>query len=82
LPPPAWRPRFDRVRPTRVPAISVFCVPPTHLHFDRCGGNRLFAGRPIEVQRRELEDARSEAAVVGGDVAVWFGELDEPHTEG
>ena len=20
--------------------------------------------------------------VVGGDVAVWFGELDEPHTEG
>jgi N-acyl homoserine lactone hydrolase len=22
------------------------------------------------------------AIVVGGDVAVWFGELDEPHTEG
>jgi N-acyl homoserine lactone hydrolase len=20
--------------------------------------------------------------IVGGDVAVWFGELDEPHTEG
>jgi N-acyl homoserine lactone hydrolase len=20
--------------------------------------------------------------VIGGDVAVWFGELDEPHTEG
>src|SRR5918911_2658290 len=32
----------------------------THLHFDHCGGNHLFAGRPIYVQRRELEDARSE----------------------
>jgi N-acyl homoserine lactone hydrolase len=32
----------------------------THLHFDHCGGNHLFAGRPIYVQRLELEDARSE----------------------
>src|SRR3954463_7012688 len=31
----------------------------THLHFDHCGGNHLFAGRPIYVQRRELEDARA-----------------------
>src|ERR1043166_7984105 len=31
-----------------------------HLHFDHCGGNHLFAGRPIYVQRRELDDARSE----------------------
>ena len=105
----------------------------THLHFDHCGGNHLFAGRPIYVQRRELDDARSEddytirewveapgvryvpvdgelellpglrlvpapghtrgtqvvvvetgerPVVIGGDVAVWFGELDEPHTEG
>src|SRR3954464_5466816 len=105
----------------------------THLHFDHCGGNQLFAARPIYVQRRELDDARSEddytirewvdapgvryvpldgehevlpglrlvpapghtrgmqvvlvetggrPVVVGGDVAVWFGELDEPHTEG
>ncbi len=105
----------------------------THLHFDHCGGNHLFAGKPIYVQRRELDDARSEddytirewveapgveyvpvdgelellpglrlvpapghtrgmqmvvvetggrPLVVGGDVAVWFGELDEPHTEG
>ena len=28
--------------------------------FDHCGGNHLFAGRPIYVQRRELDDARSE----------------------
>ena len=32
----------------------------THLHFDHCGGNHLFAGRPIYVQCRELDDARSE----------------------
>jgi N-acyl homoserine lactone hydrolase len=105
----------------------------THLHFDHCGGNHLFAGRPIHVQRRELDDARSlddytipewvefdgatyvehdgevellpgirllpapghtdghqvvvvgtggRPVVVGGDVAVWLGELDEPQTEG
>ena len=96
----------------------------THLHFDHCGGNHLFAGRPIYVQRQELEDARTEddytirewvdapgvsyepvdgelelvpglrlvpapghtrglqVVVVGGDVAVRLGELDEPRTEG
>jgi N-acyl homoserine lactone hydrolase len=105
----------------------------THLHFDHCGGNHLFAGRPTYVQRRELDDALSmddytnrewveapgvqyvpvdgehellpglrlvpapghtpgtqmvlvevagRPVVVGGDVAVWHGELDEPHTEG
>jgi N-acyl homoserine lactone hydrolase len=105
----------------------------THLHFDHCGGNHLFAGRPFYVQRQELDDARREdnytipewvdppgvqyvpvdgefellpglrllpapghtrgmqvvvvetggrPVVVGGDVAVWFGELDEPQTEG
>ncbi len=32
----------------------------THLHFDHCGGNRLFAGRPFYVQGLELEDARSK----------------------
>ncbi len=105
----------------------------THLHADHCGGNHLFAGKPIYVQRRELDDALSaddytvrewveapgvryvpvdgefellpglrlvpapghtdglqvvvvetggRPIVVGGDVAVWFGELDEPSTEG
>ena len=105
----------------------------THLHFDHCGGNHLFAGKPIYVQRRELEDARSQddytirewvdapgveyvpvdgelellpgvrlvpapghtpgtqvvvvetggrPIVIAGDMAVWFGELDEPQTEG
>src|SRR5919112_2363767 len=31
----------------------------THLHFDHCGGNHLFAGKPFYVQRRELDDALS-----------------------
>ena len=112
---------------------SIDIVVNTHLHFDHCGGNHLFAGKPIYVQRRELDDARSQddytirewvdalgvqyvpvdgelellpglrlvpapghtdgmqmvvietagrTVIVGGDVAVWFGELDEPHTEG
>src|SRR5436190_17218956 len=39
---------------------SIDIVVNTHLHFDHCGGNHLFAGRPIYVQRRELDDARSE----------------------
>lgn len=41
---------------------SVDIVVNTHLHFDHCGGNHLFAGKPIYVQRRELEDARDEEA--------------------
>jgi N-acyl homoserine lactone hydrolase len=112
---------------------SVDMVVNTHLHFDHCGGNHLFAGKPIYVQRQELDDARGKddytipewvdapgveyvpvdgelellpglrlvpapghtrgtqvvvietggrPEVVCGDVAVWFGELDEPQTEG
>jgi N-acyl homoserine lactone hydrolase len=112
---------------------SISIVVNTHLHFDHCGGNRLFTGRPIFVQRQELDDARSQddytirewidppgvqyvpvegelellpglrllpapghtrgtqlvavenagpLSIVAGDVAVWFGELDEPQTEG
>jgi N-acyl homoserine lactone hydrolase len=112
---------------------SIDMVVNTHLHGDHCGGNRLFPGKPIYVQRQELEDARSQddysirewveppgvqyvpidgelellpgvrlvpapghtrgtqvvvvetgdrPVVIGGDMAVWFGELDEPETEG
>jgi N-acyl homoserine lactone hydrolase len=112
---------------------SIDIVVNTHLHFDHCGGNHLLAGRPIYVQRQELDDARSlddytipewvdapgveytpvdgelellpglrlvpapghsrgmqvvvvetgeRPVVVGGDVAVRHGELDEPHSEG
>ena len=105
----------------------------THLHFDHCGNNSLFAGAPIYVQRQELDDASTlddytirdwvqapgleyvpvdgeldllpgvrlvptpghtrgsqivvidtdvRPTVIAGDTAVWFGELDEPRTEG
>ena len=33
----------------------------THLHFDHCGGNHLFAGKPTYVQRQELDDARNQS---------------------
>jgi N-acyl homoserine lactone hydrolase len=45
--------------PENVPR-DVVCVINTHLHFDHCGGNRLFPGVPIHVQARELADARAE----------------------
>jgi N-acyl homoserine lactone hydrolase len=42
-----------------VDPASVDIVVNTHLHFDHCGNNHLFAGRPLYVQQRELDDARS-----------------------
>ncbi|MHC6231056.1 N-acyl homoserine lactonase family protein [Arthrobacter sp. MMS24-T111] len=39
---------------------SVDMIVNTHLHFDHCGGNHLFAGTPIYVQRQELDDARNQ----------------------
>ncbi len=59
----AWSPRFDRDAIPR----DVACVINTHLHFDHCGGNRLFAGLPIYVQRLEREAARAE----GYTIAEW-----------
>jgi N-acyl homoserine lactone hydrolase len=38
---------------------NVTMVANCHLHFDHCGGNPSLAGRPILVQRRELETART-----------------------
>ncbi|HKA67539.1 MAG TPA: N-acyl homoserine lactonase family protein [Actinomycetes bacterium] len=37
---------------------SIDVVVNCHLHFDHCGGNALFAGRPIVVQQTELAAAR------------------------
>lgn len=39
--------------PENIPR-DVLCVINTHLHFDHCGGNRLFPGVPIHVQALEL----------------------------
>ena len=32
--------------------------------------------------RASSRSGRASERCLGGDVAVWFGELDEPHTEG
>jgi N-acyl homoserine lactone hydrolase len=53
----------SRLRPLRTQAFDlagIDVVVNTHLHFDHCGGNHLFAGRPIYYQRQELDDALSE----------------------
>jgi N-acyl homoserine lactone hydrolase len=126
-----WQPTPHPLPQELVSRVAV--VINTHLHFDHCGGNRLFAGMPIHVQARELEDARTQddytirewvdapgvtylpvdgtlellpgirlvpapghtpgsqvvvvetgrrSVVIGGDMAVFFAELDEPRTEG
>src|SRR5690349_25142471 len=57
------KPEVEDMSPTPHPENiprDVVCVINTHLHFDHCGGNRLFPGVPIHVQARELADARSE----------------------
>jgi N-acyl homoserine lactone hydrolase len=54
-----WSPTPHPLPAELVERVAV--VVNTHLHFDHCGGNRLFADRlPIHVQRTELEDARAE----------------------
>ena len=56
------RPEVEDMGPTPHPENiprDVAMVINTHLHFDHCGGNRLFPGVPIHVQARELADARS-----------------------
>jgi N-acyl homoserine lactone hydrolase len=50
-----WGVRFDADLIPR----DVACVVNTHLHFDHCGGNRLFPGVPIHVQRAEREAAKA-----------------------
>lgn len=125
-------PRLRPLSEQDLDLASVDLVVNTHLHYDHCGGNVLFAGTPTYVQRTELEDARTldpytirdwvdapgvtyvpvdgehellpgvrlvpapghtrgsqlvvigteHPVVVAGDTAVWFGELDEPRTEG
>lgn len=41
--------------PENIPR-DVVCIINTHVHFDHCGGNRLFPGVPIHIQAKELEN--------------------------
>ena len=53
-------PRIQPLNEQDFDLAGIDIVVNTHLHFDHCGGNHLFAGKPIYVQRRELDDALSE----------------------
>jgi N-acyl homoserine lactone hydrolase len=53
-------PRIDPRGIREIDPASVDVVVNTHLHFDHCGGNHLFAGTPVYVQRQELADALTE----------------------
>jgi N-acyl homoserine lactone hydrolase len=54
----AYAPTLFPLTEQDVPLDDVVLVINTHLHFDHCGGNRLFPGTPIYVQRIEREAAR------------------------
>jgi N-acyl homoserine lactone hydrolase len=53
-----WHPTPHPLPPELVERVAVVVI--THMHFDHHGGNRLFPGVPIHVQRVELEDARKQ----------------------
>ena len=57
----------------------------THLHFDHCGGNHLFAGRPFYVQRRELDEPHTEGQLrvrALDPELVWLAHEHEPWRPG
>jgi len=56
----AFDPRLYPLSEQDFDVAGIDLVVNTHLHADHCGGNHLFPGRPIYVQRRELDDARNE----------------------
>jgi len=53
-------PRIQPLSEQDLDLAGIDIVVNTHLHFDHCGGNHLFAGKPFYVQRSELDDARGE----------------------
>jgi N-acyl homoserine lactone hydrolase len=53
-----WHPTLHPLPPELVARVTHVVI--THMHFDHIGGNRLFPGVPIHVQRVELADARIE----------------------
>jgi len=65
---------YHPVRRSLVDALAAFGVRPTditaiancHLHFDHCGGNPLFPGVSIFVQRREYEAASEPGYTLPG----------------
>ena len=56
----------DELAARGVAVEDVTAVINTHLHFDHCGENRLFAGVPIHVQRVEHEAAQEPLYTIPG----------------
>jgi N-acyl homoserine lactone hydrolase len=54
---PSRRDLRDALEEVGVEPARVVAIANSHLHFDHCGGNRLFPGVPIYAQRRERENA-------------------------
>jgi N-acyl homoserine lactone hydrolase len=53
-----WHPTIHPLPDELVRRVAHVVI--THMHFDHHGGNRLFPGVPIHIQRSELEDARTQ----------------------
>jgi N-acyl homoserine lactone hydrolase len=53
-----WHPVIHPLPDELVRSVTQVVI--THMHFDHIGGNRLFPGIPIHIQRIELEDARTK----------------------
>jgi glyoxylase-like metal-dependent hydrolase (beta-lactamase superfamily II) len=56
---PVRRPLDPALREAGIDLGDVRWIANCHLHFDHCGGNPAFAGRPVFVQAVELETART-----------------------
>lgn len=56
---PVRRPLANALAELDIATADVTLVINTHLHFDHCGDNRLFPGRPIFAQRAECEAAHA-----------------------
>ena len=58
---PTRRPLSEALKHAGVAHDDVTMIVNCHLHFDHCGGNPDFAGKPIVVQQHELATARTSA---------------------
>jgi glyoxylase-like metal-dependent hydrolase (beta-lactamase superfamily II) len=65
---PSRRPLVEALADEGLAPQDLRFVVNSHLHFDHCGGNPLFPGRPICAQRREYEAARAPAYTVPDSV--------------